>query len=122
MRWRGGVSLVLLWLTFAALHDITFDNAPAFPLEYGILIASGFWFTSLGSHLLGLGHTAAAGMSFLAVTLGLVACWALPHHGAPPSVQNHLAWVPLVWFTGLALRMLVLPWRTGASRHPLGAR
>jgi hypothetical protein len=114
MRWRGGVSVVVLWLTYAALHDITLDNGLTFRVEYSMLVVAAGWFAALGAHLLASEHRWAAAVSLALLALGVAACWDLPHHGAPPSLLNQLAWIPLLWFFGLAIWMLVA--RRGAPK------
>jgi len=121
MRLRGGVSLVVLYLTWAALHDITLDNAQTFPLEYSFLVLSGVWFVSVALRLLGQGHRLEAVVSLLAVAVGLAACWNLPHHGAPASWMNQLAWFSVLWFFVLTLRLLLFPPRAGAPSRPIQA-
>ena len=122
MRWRGALSLVLLWLTFAALHDITLDNAPAFPLEYTMLVVSGAWFVTLALYLLVQRHAVAGLVSLSVIALGIVGCWDLPHHGASPSVLNYMVWAPILWFVGIALRMLPVRWRPGTPLAQRGRR
>lgn len=106
MRWRGIFSLVVLWLTFAALHDITLDNGTSFTGEYTLLVVSGAWFTTVALFLAVRLHRRLAAASLALVALGLAACWSLPHYGAPPSLLNYLAWVPMLWFFGVAVWMI----------------
>ena len=115
MRWRGFLSIVMLWLTFAALHDITLDNAQSFPAGYRMLAVSAAWFVTMALYLGVRRHRVAAITSLVLTALGVMACWDLPHHGAPPSMFNYLVWVPMFWFLGLAIWMLVAPRRTPAS-------
>ncbi len=119
MRWTGGASVVVLYLTWAALHDITRDNADTFPLEYSLLVVSAIWFTSVALRLLGRGHRAEGAITLLAVAIGVVACWSLPHHQVLPSMLNQLVWISLAWFFVLTLRLLLFPPRTAAPGRPL---
>ena len=107
MRGRGVLSLVLLLASCLALDDITTDNANAFPLEYGILIAAGIWYLALGVWLLARQRVCAGRLSLAAVAIGMVAFWSLPHHYQTPSFINNLGCVPLAWFMGLSIWLLV---------------
>jgi hypothetical protein len=117
MRWRGCLSFVVLLLTWAALHDITVDNDDSFTFEYTLLVLSGGWFGSVAAYLLGRRHTVAGITSVVAVVIGVVAFWSLPHHHAAGSWVNELGWFPPVWFFALAVRAAVRPWsaRTPAA-------
>jgi hypothetical protein len=110
MRWRGCLSIVVLLLTWAALDDITTDNADAFPLEYTLLVLAGIWFGAVAAYLLGRRNTVVGIISAVAVVTGVIAFWSLPHHYAPGSWVNQLGWFPLAWFLALAVGMLVRPW------------
>jgi hypothetical protein len=106
MRARGAVSLVVLLLSWLALDDITTDNATEFPLEYALLVSAGIWFTALGVSLVVKRHVFGGVSSLVAVGLGVVAFWSLPHHYQPPSPINYLGYVPLAWFAGLTVWLL----------------
>jgi hypothetical protein len=106
MRGRGAVSLIALSLSWLALDDITTDNANAFPLEYTILVLAGMWFAALGVSLVAKRRYLLAVFSLMAVGLGVVTFWALPHHYQPPSPINYLGYVPLAWFVGLTVWLL----------------
>jgi hypothetical protein len=110
MRWRGCLSFVVLLLTWAALDDITTDNANSFPVEYALLVLSGIWFGSVAAYLLGRRSAVAGIISVVAVVTGVVAFWSLPHHYAPGSWVNQLGWFPIAWFLGVAVRMALRPW------------
>jgi peptidoglycan/LPS O-acetylase OafA/YrhL len=121
MRGRGTVSLILLSLSWLALDDITTDSAHAFPLEYAILVTAGMWFAVLGASLIVQARLLMGICSLLAVALGVVACWSLPHHYQPPSPINYLGFVPLAWFLGLAVWLLLAgPIRPDAVKRALG--
>ncbi len=117
MRWRGGVSVVVLLLTWAALDDITTDNANSFPFEYSLLVLSGIWFGSVAVYLLGRRRALAGVTSAAAVAVGVVAYWSLPHHHAPASWVNQLGLFPLAWFLVLTVRMIAFP-RSAGSLPP----
>ncbi len=109
MRWRGATSIVWLVLSWAALDDITTDNATSFPLEYGILIGAGIWFAALGVWLLVKRRTLSGACSILAVALGLLAFRSLPHHYQPASFVNLLGYASLAWFLGTTVWLLAAP-------------
>lgn len=106
MRGRGALSLIVLLLSWLALDDITTDNANEFPLEYAILLSAGLWFTALGVSLVAKRRSFAGISSLVAVGLGVVAFWSLPHHYQPPSPINYLGYLPLAWFAGLTVWLL----------------
>jgi len=106
MRGRGAVSFIVLLLSWLALDDITTDNANTFPLEYTILVLAGMWFVALSVSLVAKRRYLLAVFSLMAVGLGVVAFWALPHHYQPPSPINYLGYVPLAWFVGLTVWLL----------------
>jgi hypothetical protein len=103
MRVWGVCSLIVLLLAWLALDDITTDNASEFPLEYTILVSAGMWFVALGVSLIAKRRYFSGVSSLLAVVLGVVAFWSLPHHYQPPSPINYLGYAPLAWFVGLAI-------------------
>ena len=106
MRGRGAVSLIVLLLSWLALDDITTDNANTFPLEYTILVLAGMWFVALGVSLVAKRRYLLAVLSLMAVGLGVVAFWSLPHHYQAPSPINYLGYVPLAWCMGLTVWLL----------------
>jgi hypothetical protein len=118
MRLRGAVSLIVLLLSWLALDDITTDNANQFPLEYTFLVSAGIWFTALGASLVAKRHLFVGTSSLVAVGLGVVAFWSLPHHYQPPSPINYLGYVPLAWFAGLTIWLLAarVQGRSGQGR------
>jgi hypothetical protein len=112
MAWRGALSALVLVLSWMALDDITTDNATAFPVEYTLLVAAGVWFAALGVWLIAGGRALAGAGSLLAVAIGAVAFWSLPHHYQPASAVNALGFLPLAWFAGLSTWLL---WRSRAE-------
>jgi len=100
------VSLIVLLLSWLALDDITTDNANQFPLEYTFLVSAGMWFAALGASLVAKRHFFVGTSSLVAVVLGVVAFWSLPHHYQPPSPINYLGYVPLAWFVGVTVWLL----------------
>jgi peptidoglycan/LPS O-acetylase OafA/YrhL len=115
MRGRGAISLIVLIFTWLALDDITTDNADQFPLEYTVLVLAGMWFAVLGAWLIAKRRALAGVCSLVAVAVGVVAFWSLPHHHQPPSLVNNLGYVPLAWFLGLAI------WLAAARLSPKSA-
>lgn len=115
MGWRGALSITVLVLSWLALDDITTDTADAFPVEYSMLVLSAVWFAVLGAWLVVHGHARAGGISLLAVALGVVAFWSLPHHHQPPSAVNYLGYFTLAWFAGISLWLLRGPLGLGVS-------
>ena len=115
MRGRGWVSLVVLGFSWLALDDITTDNAARFPLEYTMLVLAGVWFSVLGSWLVAKGRAVAGIGSLVAVVMGVVAFWSLPHHYQPPSAANNMGYAPLAWFLVLAV------WLVAARGRSRGA-
>jgi hypothetical protein len=106
MRRRGALSATVLVLSWLALDDITTDTADAFHLEYSTLVLAAAWFAALGAWLLAHGHTRTGGISLLAVALGVVAFWSLPHHYHAASAVNYLGFLTLAWFAGISLWLL----------------
>jgi hypothetical protein len=115
MRGRGAVSLIWRLLSWLALDDITTDSADEFPLEYAILVTAGIWFAVLSASLIVQARFLTGICSLVAVALGVVAFWSLPHHYQPPSPINYLGYVPLAWFLGLAVWLLAR--RSRSSRE-----
>ena len=115
MRGRGALSLIVLLLSWLALDDITTDNASEFPLEYAILVSAGIWFAALGVLLAAKRHSFSGISSLVAVGLGIVAFWSLPHHYQPPSAINYLGYVSLAWFVGLTVWLLAGRVQAGRS-------
>lgn len=124
MRGRGWVSLVVLAFSWLALDDITTDNATRFPLEYTMLVLAGSWFAALGAWLVVKGRAVAGIGSLIAVVLGVVAFWSLPHHYQPPSAVNLIGYAPLAWFLALAVWLVAARGRStaGVERSRAGAQ
>ena len=106
MRGRGVVSILFWLLSWAALDDITTDTANAFPVEYTLLLLAGMWFAGVGVSLIAARRWLTGTFSIVAVAVGVVAFWSLPHHYGPASFVNQLGWIPVLWFLGLAVWML----------------
>jgi hypothetical protein len=69
-------------------------------------MSAGIWFTALGVSLVAKRPSFVGISSLVAVGLGVVAFWSLPHHDQPPSPINYLGYVPLAWFVGLTAWLL----------------
>ncbi|MFB3853541.1 MAG: hypothetical protein ACE148_06910 [Vicinamibacterales bacterium] len=106
MRGRGAISVLFWLLSWAALDDITTDNATTFEVEYAFLVLAGVWFAAVGVWLIAAGRRFTGVFSLVAVALAFVAFRSLPHHYGTMSVVNQLGFVPLLWFLGLAMWML----------------
>lgn len=120
MRWRGAVSLMWWLSSWAALDDITTDNATgAFVPENTVLVLAGLWFVALAAWLLATRRWLAGIFSLLAVAVGIAAFWSLPHHYQPLSLLNHLGYVPVAWFLGMSGWLLVAR-RRAALAGPAG--
>jgi hypothetical protein len=119
MRGSGAVSLIVLAFSWLALDDITTDNAVRFPLEYTMLVLAGVWFSVLGAWLLVAKRRTVAGVgSLVAIVVGVVAFWSLPHHYQPPSAVNYMGYAPLAWFLALAVWLVAARDRsTGGVAH-----
>ena len=109
MRAWGVLSLGVLLMTWLAGDDITTDNAGTFRVEYTMLVLAAAWFAALGVALVRRGRVVAGVASLAAVGLGVAACWDLPHHYQPPSLVNRVGYVVLLWFLGLAIRLVARP-------------
>jgi peptidoglycan/LPS O-acetylase OafA/YrhL len=115
MRGSGAVSLIVLAFSWLALDDITTDNAARFPLEYTMLVLAGVWFSVLGAWLVAKGRAVAGIGSLVAVVMGVVAFWSLPHHYQPPSAVNNFGYAPLAWFLVLAAWLVAARDRSGGG-------
>jgi len=104
----GVLTLAIVALAFAALDDITADNATSFPVEYFCLLVSACWCLLLVARLARTKRVVLGGLSFL--LLG-VAIWGqrLIGPGTVPSWQpEYVATVSaLCWFLGLSLFLVV---------------
>jgi len=112
MRGRGVVSILFWLLSWAALDDITTDTANEFPVEYTLLLLAGLWFAGLGVSLIAARRWFTGVFSLVAVAVGVVAFWSLPHHYGPLSFVNYFGFIPVLWFLGLAV------WLIAARRRP----
>ena len=121
MRGRGAVSLVVLAFSWLALDDITTDNATRFPLEYTMLVLAGVWFSVLGAWLVARGRAVVGIGSLVAVVMGVVAFWSLPHHYQPPSAVNNMGYAPLAWFLVLAVWLVAARDRSSGGVGPPGS-
>jgi hypothetical protein len=101
----GIASILLLVLAWAALDDITTDNATEFVPEYSILAVCGIWFTAVAVWLLVRRRALTGIISLIAVALAVVAFSSLPHHYGPASPINYSGLLSLGWFLALAMWM-----------------
>lgn len=96
------VTLTVVALAFAALDDITTDNATSFPLERTALVACAAWFAVVAWRLARERHRLLGGLSF-----GILAMAALVQPAVGPGMDpwrfEYLATLgALVWFVMLA--------------------
>lgn len=120
MRWMGLMSALVLFVTWAALDDITTGNETDFAAEYAFLLLSGLWYAGTSVWLMVRRHRMLGAASLAAVAVGVLACWSLPHRGEPVRAVNLLGWISLVWFLALSAWLLTARghrW-TDATRDP----
>lgn len=114
---KAAITFVALLLVFAALDDITTDQAMTFRLEYTFLCASAGWLLFVGGSLVRAGHRTLGYASFVAVASAL---WALPaiRPGLGPALRPAFVVMATAyfWFWFLAGAMLWLAWRAGKGR------
>lgn len=111
------VSLVAVYLAWAAFHDITQGEADV-TTEYVALCLCAAWFAYLGTSLI-LHHHGVLGRASL-VALAL-AVWGQQDIGAGTRASwspSYLATiVPFLWFLALTVVLAVLGWRAPRQRE-----
>jgi hypothetical protein len=113
----GVITAVVLVLVFAALDDITTDNATAFPMEYSILIISGGWLLYVIARLWRSGHRVLGTVSALALVVGVWAQRALVFDVMPGLWTEYVVLlVAYLWFWVLSGALLWL----GRRQHYTG--
>ena len=122
MRWMGMTSLLVLFLTWAALHDITTDVPQPFVGEYTMLVLSGIWFAVTAGWLVARRRWVLGLTSLAAVAVGGLAFWSLPRRGEPETVINLLGWIPIIWFLALSVWMLVARGHRWIATHQPATR
>ena len=114
----GVVTLAALMLAFAAFDDITTGTESNFTLEYAALLACAGWLLSVTLRLLRASHRVLGAISFIALA---GAVWAQSEIGRgivpglwPAYVMTASAFL---WFSVVAVVLLVSGWRTHPERH-----
>ena len=113
----GAVTVGVLLLAFAAVDDITTDDATAFPLEYSILVVCVVWLLFLGWNLLRSRHRFLGGMSVLAAGGSVWAQRAIGRGIVPDLWPVVVITGAYLWFWTLSLTLLWWGWRS----HQRGA-
>ena len=114
----GVITAVVLVLVFAALDDITTDNATAFPMEYSFLIISVGWLLYVVARLLRSGHRVLGTVSALALVVGVWAQRALVFDVMPGLWTEYvILLVAYLWFWVLAGALLWLGRRQYDTGH-----
>lgn len=113
----GVVTLAALMLAFAAFDDITTGTESDFTLEYAALLACAGWLLSVTLRLRD-SHRVLGAISFIALA---GAVWAQSEIGRgivpgpwPAYVMTASAFL---WFSVVAVVLLVSGWRTHPERH-----
>ena len=115
------VTMVVLFLVFAAFDDITTDNATSFRFEYAILIASAAWLLFIAVRHLRDGYAVLGGISLLALAsavwgqaaIGPGVVWG--RSAAPLRPEYVAVMAAYAWFCALSLAMLWRARREGAA-------
>lgn len=115
----GVLSLVAVFLAFAAFDDITTDNATSFRVEYTFLAFCAAWFLAVAVRLL-LAHHRVLGW----ISLGALGAAIFGLRGMAPGITPGL-WLEylatagaLVWFLALAIVLLWLGRRLPPEVRP----
>lgn len=114
----GVVTLAVLMLAFAAFDDITTDNDTNFTLEYVALLACAGWLLVVTTRLLRESHRVLGAISCISLAS---AVWAQSEIGprivAGPWPAYVVTASAFLWFTVVAVVLLVSGWRTHPERH-----
>ena len=112
---QAAITFAALLLAFAAIDDITTDNATRFPVEYTFLVLCAGWLLFVAWSLIRAGHRALGVISIFALAGALWAQRAIgPAGSVPAGLQpEHVVMIgAYFWFWALAGAMLWLGWRT----------
>ena len=109
---HAAITLVALLLVFAALDDITTDNATTFRVEYTFLVGCSAWLLFVAWSLIRGGHRPLGFASLVALANAVWAQRAIGP-GTVPGVRLEYIVITsaYVWFGALAGAMLWLGWR-----------
>ena len=102
---QGLISLFLLALAWAALDDITTDNATTFAFEYLCLIGIAAWFFSLFARFVMRGHRILGFTMTALLVATTVAIVILPPRGEPLP-----AWQPRLVYLAFAIYLVLSAW------------
>ena len=112
---HAAITVAALLLAFAAIDDITTDNATTFRVEYTFLVMCAGWLLFVAWSLIRAGHRALGVVSILALAGALWAQRAIGPAGSVPAgwQPEHVVMIgAYFWFWALAGAMLWLGWRT----------
>jgi hypothetical protein len=115
---NAAITVVALLLVYAAVDDITTDNATTFRVEYTLLVVCAGWLLFVVWSLIRGGHRTLGAISFVALAGGLWAQRAIRPHMAPGLRPEHIVIVTAyIWFWALAGAMLWFAWRARKGRE-----
>lgn len=110
---HGAITLVAVLWSYAALDDITTDDATSFTVEYAVLVLSAVWCLRVASKLMGGGHFALGLVSALVVVAALWGFGSLRPGTVPSWEPRYVATVTsLGWFFLLSVYLLASGWKT----------
>ena len=113
----GTLTLIALFLVFAAFDDITTDNDTDFTFEYGLLVICAIWLMFVSFKLFHASRPVLGGISFIALA---GAVWAQREVG-PDNAAGLAASVTIIsaflWFVVIGVVLLFSGWRAFHGRH-----
>jgi hypothetical protein len=105
----AAITIVVLLLVFAAVDDITTDNATAFPVEYSMLLVSAAWLAFVTARLWRSNHRMLGGVSALALVASVWAQRAIRPGNTPDLWPEYIVMMAVyVWFWALAIGLFWL--------------
>src|SRR5688572_29205196 len=110
---NAAITLVVLFLVYAAFDDITTDNATSFRVEYTFLVGCAGWLVFVAWSLHRGGHRALGVASFIALASAVWAQYAIGPGMLPGLRPEYVVMIAAYcWFLVLTGAMLWLAWRT----------